>query len=77
MKKEAGKASHTSQSNRYKQMNSIETIVNDELIRRNMNFKPSVILDHKQYDFGNKENRILLEVHSFVCFEITNTSKYL
>jgi G:T-mismatch repair DNA endonuclease (very short patch repair protein) len=63
MKKKAGEASHTSQSNRYNVMNSIELLVNNELIKRNMNFEPSVILNHKQYDFGNKLYRILLEVH--------------
>lgn len=47
---------------RYKK-NSIESIVEDELKNRNLEFEYSVILDNKQFDFGCKKYRILLEVN--------------
>lgn len=60
-KRSGGIAASKSQK-RY-QMNKIEKIVEQELIKRNLNdFKYSTILNHKQFDFGNKQYRILLEV---------------
>jgi len=44
------------------QMNEIEKIVNNELKNRGLLFKYSVILGFKQFDFGNKKHRILIEV---------------
>ena len=44
------------------EMNSIEKIVNEELIKRSLDFKYAVVLGFKQFDFGNKKHRILLEV---------------
>lgn len=43
-------------------MNKIETTVMKELENRGLMFQYSVILDYKQFDFGNKKHRILLEV---------------
>ena len=43
-------------------INKIERIVQGELSKRGLNFKYSIILGYKQFDFGNKECRILLEV---------------
>jgi len=43
-------------------MNKIEKRVQEELEKRKLNFEYSIILGHKQFDFGNKETRILIEV---------------
>ena len=43
--------------------NNVETVVQSELIRRNVPFEFGVVLGGFQFDFGNKQNRILLEVH--------------
>lgn len=56
----AAKKSAQSQS-KYK-INNIETIVRNELFKRNINMEYCVILGFHQFDFGNKENKILLEV---------------
>lgn len=64
MRKKAARASHITQFNNFK-MNKVENLVYQELICRNLDeqFQYSVILGGKQYDFGCKEKRILLEVH--------------
>lgn len=59
-RKKAAKISHNTQS-KYKK-NKIEKIVENQLKSRNMKFEYSVIMNGKQFDFGNKEKRILLEV---------------
>lgn len=46
---------------RYKK-NKIEKMVENELLKRNMIFEYSIIMDYKQYDFGHKDKKILLEV---------------
>ena len=43
-------------------MNNIEKKVYEELEKRCLNMNFGVIFCHKQFDFGNKEHRILLEV---------------
>jgi very-short-patch-repair endonuclease len=43
-------------------INSIEKIVSDKLKELGLNLEYSVILDHKQFDFGSREHKILLEV---------------
>lgn len=60
-KKKANAISLQSQA-RYN-INQIEKFVQIELGNRHLDFKYSVILDKYQFDFGNKEYRILLEVH--------------
>lgn len=47
---------------RYK-MNKVEMAVNDQLLKRNLNFDYSVILNFHQFDFGCKKYKILLEVN--------------
>ena len=47
--------------NRYT-MNKIEKIIDKEFKKRKLKFEYSVILNYKQFDFGNKKNRILLEI---------------
>lgn len=59
-RQKAGKISTQSQS-KYK-MNKIEKLVENELNKLNIKFKYSVILGNYQFDFGNKEHRILIEV---------------
>lgn len=49
------------QSHRYK-INSIEKIVQIMLEKSGLDFEYSVIMGFFQFDFGNKKNRILLEV---------------
>lgn len=44
-------------------INCIEQIVSDRLKELGLNFEYSVILDYKQFDFGSREHKILLEVH--------------
>jgi G:T-mismatch repair DNA endonuclease (very short patch repair protein) len=46
---------------RYK-INKIETIVLNKIKEMGLDFEYSVILDYKQFDFGSKKYRILLEV---------------
>jgi|SaaInlStandDraft_4_1057021.scaffolds.fasta_scaffold34844_2 very-short-patch-repair endonuclease len=61
LRSKAGKVAATKHE-KYK-INKLEKIVKDELIKRGLNdFEYSVILDYKQYDFGCKSKRILLEV---------------
>jgi very-short-patch-repair endonuclease len=59
-RQKAGKISTQCQS-KYK-MNKIEKLVQDELKKLNIKFEYSVILGNYQFDFGNKEKRILIEV---------------
>lgn len=61
IKQKAAKASHSCQG-KYKK-NKIEKIVEEELKKRSLKFTYSVIFCNKQFDFGNKEYRILLEVN--------------
>lgn len=49
-------------SNSKFKINKIETIVSNKLSELNLDFSYSVILGNFQYDFGNKENKILIEV---------------
>lgn len=42
---------------------TIEKIVKNKLQEKKLNFEYSVIFCHRQFDFGNKEYKILLEVH--------------
>lgn len=56
----AGKITAT-KINKYK-INSIEQIVSDKLKAFGLNLEYSVILDYKQFDFGSKKYKILLEV---------------
>ena len=42
--------------------NKIESIVENELNKRGLVFKFGVILGQKQFDFGNKKHKILIEV---------------
>lgn len=60
-KKRAGLLSSTN-SKKYKK-NIIEKKVEFELKKRNLDFQYSIIICHKQFDFGNKKYRIFLEVH--------------
>lgn len=60
IKSRGGKAAAASHV-KYK-INKLEKIVQDKLLELGLDFKYSVILDFKQFDFGNKKNRILLEV---------------
>lgn len=57
----AGKITAT-KTTKYK-INRIEQIVSDRLKELGLDFEYSVILDYKQFDFGSKEHKILLEVH--------------
>lgn len=43
--------------------NKIEKKVEYELKKRNLDFEYSIIICNKQFDFGNKQYRIFLEVH--------------
>lgn len=52
----------SSKSNKKYKMNKIEKIVQKELEKRDLVFEYSIILGYKQFDFGNKEHKILLEV---------------
>ncbi len=61
-KSKAARCSHLSQFSK-KKMNKIETKINEELKRRNIEMEYSVIFCYKQFDFGNKETKTLLEVH--------------
>lgn len=61
LKAKGGKASMLSQMPNWVP-NKIETIVQNELKKRGMEFKFGVILDGLQFDFGNKTHKILLEV---------------
>lgn len=56
----AGKITAT-KIEKYK-INSIEKIVRDKLKELGLDLEYSVILDYKQFDFGSKKYRILLEV---------------
>lgn len=56
----AGKITAT-KIEKYK-INSIEQIVSDKLKELGLDLEYSVILDYKQFDFGSKKYRILLEV---------------
>lgn len=60
-KARGGRASMISQMPNWKP-NQIEKIVETELQRRNIPMPFGVILGHMQFDFGNKEQRVLLEV---------------
>jgi hypothetical protein len=60
-KAKGGKASMLSQMKWWKP-NKIECVVQDELNKRKLPFKFGIILEHKQFDFGSKIHRILLEV---------------
>jgi len=60
MKRKAGLVS-ISKRVRYKK-NKIETIVETKLKELGLNFQYSVIIGHKQYDFGCRKSRVLLEV---------------
>jgi very-short-patch-repair endonuclease len=42
--------------------NKIESIVQTELNKRGLSFKFGIILGNKQFDFGNKKHKILIEV---------------
>jgi very-short-patch-repair endonuclease len=57
----AAKISATTQA-KYK-MNKLEQRVQALLQQRGLDFEYSVIIDFKQFDFGNKNNRLLLEVN--------------
>lgn len=59
-KKKANRVSLESQK-RFK-MNKIEKVIDKELKSRKLGFKYSAILGFKQFDFGNKEYKILLEI---------------
>lgn len=59
-RRNAGKISAT-KSEKYK-MNSIEKLVEIQLDKLKLNFEYSIILDFKQFDFGSKKYRILIEV---------------
>ena len=61
MKAKGGKASMLAQMKTWKP-NKIEAKVQKELKNRKLPFKFGVILGHKQFDFGSKKHRILLEV---------------
>lgn len=56
----AGKIT-AAQTKKYK-INRIEQIVYDRLKEMGLDFEYSVILDYKQFDFGSKKHKILLEV---------------
>ena len=60
LKSKAGKISNLKKE-KYK-INKLEKRVKNELENRKLNFEYSVIICFKQFDFGNKEFRILLEV---------------
>lgn len=60
-KAKGGKASMMAQMKTWKP-NKIESIVQTELNNRGLLFKFGVILGHKQFDFGNKKHKILIEV---------------
>lgn len=61
LKAKGGKASMLTQMPNWVP-NKIETIVQRELSNRGLKFKFGVILDGLQFDFGNKQHKILLEV---------------
>ena len=61
LKAKGGTAAMVSQMKTWKP-NKIESIVQNELNKRGLSFKFGVILGHKQFDFGNKKHRILIEV---------------
>jgi very-short-patch-repair endonuclease len=61
IKAKGGKASMMAQMKTWKP-NKIESIVQTELNKRGLLFKFGVILGYKQFDFGNKKHKILLEV---------------
>jgi len=63
LRQKAGRASHINQNQRYQKMNKIETLVGLELFRRNLNFEYSVIICRKQFDFGIRDKKVLIEVH--------------
>lgn len=57
------KAGKTTASKSYKyKINKIEKIVSDKLKEFQLSFEYSVILNYKQFDFGSKKHKILLEV---------------
>lgn len=60
-KAKGGKASMLVQMKTWKP-NKIESIVENELNKRGLVFKFGVILGQKQFDFGNKKHKILIEV---------------
>ena len=62
LKKQAARESHKSQFKNWT-LNKIESIVYEYLqINSSKQFIPSVVLGHKQFDFGCKNSRILIEV---------------
>jgi very-short-patch-repair endonuclease len=61
LKAKGGTAAMVSQMKTWKPI-KIEYIVQNELNKRGLSFKFGVILGHKQFDFGNKKHRILIEV---------------
>lgn len=62
IKRKAARASHKSQFKNWK-LNKIEQIVYEYLQQNSSKqFIPSVVLGHKQFDFGCKSDRILIEV---------------
>jgi very-short-patch-repair endonuclease len=60
-KSNAARCSHIKQFKNNK-MNKIEQKINEELKNRNIEMTYSVIFCYKQFDFGNKDYKILLEV---------------
>jgi very-short-patch-repair endonuclease len=62
IKRKAARTSHKAQFKNWK-LNKIERIVYDFLQQNSAKqFTPSVVLGHKQFDFGCKDSRILIEV---------------
>jgi len=60
-KRNGGKAA-AAISGKYK-MNKLERFFLDAVTASGINIEYSVILDRKQYDFGNKEKRVLIEIN--------------
>jgi very-short-patch-repair endonuclease len=62
LRQKAGKVT-ASKASTYK-MNKLESLFNSLLICHNItDFEFSVIINYKQFDFGSKKHRILIEVH--------------
>lgn len=60
-KRNGGKAA-AEVSEKYK-MNKLERFFFDTITKEGIDIEYSVILDRKQYDFGNKEKRVLIEIN--------------
>lgn len=60
-KRNGGKAA-AQVSEKYK-MNKLERFFFDTITKEGIDIEYSVIIDRKQYDFGNKEKRVLIEIN--------------